>query len=79
MFDSWKFSEKFSDNFDAYSKRKFESSEPFTVSVILSKNSQEFKNLYTAKFPQISKWEVENLTTKGGPIILSGTHNLEKE
>ena len=72
MFDAWKFSDMFSNNYDAHNDVHFTSSEPYDISIVFSYDSRDFKNKYIKKFPQIKIWEEHDNFHSNSPLIISG-------
>ena len=50
MFDAWKFSNIFSDNYDAHNDVQFTSTESYEVSIVFSHDSRDFKKSIFKKF-----------------------------
>ena len=72
MFDAWKFSNIFSDNYDAHNDVHFTSSISYDISIVFSYDSRDFKNKYIKKFPQIKNWEEHDNLQSNSPLIISG-------
>jgi hypothetical protein len=75
MFDAWKFSNIFSDNYDAHNDVQFTSTMPYDVSIVFSHDSRNFKKKYIKKFPQIKYWVEHENFHSNGPLIISGYYD----